>query len=336
VFAQSVLWVALLSPAAHAADKETQTLAVQLFDEAPALIEKGQNSQACPKLAESYRLDPQLGALLNLAECYEKNGQLASAWSSYRNAEELARKIGDEREGQAVERVLALEPRLSHVVFQLPGGERPPGYQLTRDGVVIAKPLWGSALAVDPGRHRIVAEAPGYDPWSTEVEVAGEANTITVVVKPLTAAAGAEAPPSTPPSEAPPPSAAEPTHDSGVATTDSRRIAALATGGLGLVAIGVGGFFGLSAQNTFSDSEPLCNERNICTGRGSKLRQDAKDKATIATVATGVGVAAIVGAAVLWFTAPSPGETAQSSTRSPCVAVGLHRRHLGLELSGSF
>ena len=84
-------------PLVRKATATSRALAVQLFDQAEALVGKGRFAEACPKYAESFRLDPQLGALIYLAECYEKNGQLASAWGSYREAEEMAQKRHDER-----------------------------------------------------------------------------------------------------------------------------------------------------------------------------------------------------------------------------------------------
>src|SRR5262245_753369 len=80
---------------AQAPDPSARALAVQLFDQAESLSAERRFAEACPKYAESYRLDPQLGALIHLADCLEQNGQLASAWGSFRDAAELATKRGD-------------------------------------------------------------------------------------------------------------------------------------------------------------------------------------------------------------------------------------------------
>ena len=59
-----------------AADKAT---AEALFDAALDLMRKGRNEEACPRLEQSHRIDPGIGTLLYLAECYEKTGRTASA-----------------------------------------------------------------------------------------------------------------------------------------------------------------------------------------------------------------------------------------------------------------
>lgn len=311
---------ALTSRPVSAQDASSRALAVQLFDEAEALFSKGSVAEACPKYAESYRLDPQLGALLYLAECYEKNGQLASAWGSYREADELARQRGDARGEQARKKALELEPRLSFLVVRIATKARVPELQILKDGVSMAPVLWGARAAIDPGSHRIEARAPGYKSWSTEVVVADERSTSEVEVPalerlPRATAGGADRP---------------------AQSGGGQRIAALAVGGLGIVGLGVGGFFGLSAQASQSDSKELCNEKNYCTPDGDKSRRDAQSKALLATISSGVGAAALVAAGVLWFTAPkseAKAGTRQRATRTSLVAA---RQHFGLELHHAF
>ena len=318
--------ISLAAPRAHAeADASSRAMAVQLFDEAEALFAKQQLAAACPKYAESYKLDPQLGALIYLAECYEKNKQLASAWGSYREAVELAQKRGDPRGVHAQERARALEPRLDHLLIQVPGAARVPGLEVSRDGLPINEALWGSAIAIDPGTHHLEAHAAGYKPWQADVDVLGETQTQTVSIPAL---------------EAEPVSvntSAAPAAASTASPGGSQRIAAIALGGVGIVGLGVGGFFGLSAQSSNSDSKDYCNESNYCTLHGRDLRDSAKSKALVATVATGVGVAALATAAVLWFTAPSseaPANAARPTRKSWALAPKSDA--WGLEMSGAF
>lgn len=297
----------MASAESHAqSEAESRSLAIQLFDEAEALSSRGETAAACPKYAESYRLDPQLGALLHLADCYEKNGELASAWGSFRQADEVARKLADPRAELAEQRAKALEPRLTRLVIHVPRTARVSGLTVLRDGVPIAAALWGVPAAIDPGAHRIEARAPGRKPWRKEVATSGEGAVTEVTVPDLASLPAATAPERT--------SAAEP--------GSSRRMAALAVGGLGLLGVGVGGFFGLSAQSSSSAAEPLCNAGDYCTQQGHDLRNSAKTKANVATVVAGAGAAALVTAGFLWFSAPRK-ERAQSVKEETARSWGV-------------
>ena len=313
------------SLASAQSDAGSRALAVQLFDEAEALFAKQQLAQACPKYAESYRLDPQLGVLVYLAECYEKNGQLASAWGSFREAEEIARKRGDARGEHARERAGALEPRLSYLTIEVPEGVRVPGLEVLRGGVPVAPVLWSARAAVDAGTHQVEVRASGYKPWRGSVLVSEEGGSATLQVPkltPLPAGAGAALGPA----------------DAKAAQGTSRRIAAIAVGGLGLAGVGVGGFFGLSAQSSLSEAKGLCNENDYCTPRGDSLRSSARSKALVATVATGVGAAGLVTAAVLWFTAPKaePSTARSSAPQRQAWVVAPAPGAWGMEVSHAF
>jgi hypothetical protein len=327
-FSSCLVLCSLTAAAQAQGDANSRALAVQLFDEAESLFASGKTAEACPKYAESYRLDPQLGVLIYLAECYEKDSKLASAWGSFREAAEVAQKRGDQRGAHATERARALEPRLSYVVIQVPEAARAPGLEVLRDGAVVAPVLWGSRAAIDTGTHRIEARAPGHKAWQVELVIAKDGSTETVSVPALAAEAGKDG------------GSAGSASTSSASPGTSQRIAAIAVGGLGLAAVGVGGFFGLSAQSSFSDSKDDCGETDYCTGRGKELRDSAQSKALVATIATGVGVAALATAGVLWFTAPkgnkSPADKAHSAARRRVVSVGPTSNAWGLEVSGAF
>jgi hypothetical protein len=100
------------APAARAQGSDLAA-AQGLFDEAKRLVAQGNVAEACPKFLASFRVDPKPGTAVNLADCFEKTGQIASAWARYLEAASLAQRAGQaEREQYAREHAATLEPRL--------------------------------------------------------------------------------------------------------------------------------------------------------------------------------------------------------------------------------
>ena len=112
--AETAAFVSCLVASAMAAAATTEdTAAAQaLFEEGRRLVKAGSFNDACPKFAESQRLDPAIGTHFQLAECLERTGQIAAAWTHYVAVSDEASLSGPtEREKFVRARAEALRPR---------------------------------------------------------------------------------------------------------------------------------------------------------------------------------------------------------------------------------
>src|SRR5512139_3095133 len=66
--------------------REDQAAAEALFLQGGKLKAQGKIEEACNKWAASQRLDPAVGTLLFLGDCYEALGRTASAWATFTEA----------------------------------------------------------------------------------------------------------------------------------------------------------------------------------------------------------------------------------------------------------
>jgi|JI10StandDraft_1071094.scaffolds.fasta_scaffold02716_21 hypothetical protein len=292
------------SAAAQNADAEV------LFNEAVALETEGNIPKACEAFEASNRIEPRAGTLIRLGQCREKQQLFVSAWSAYKDA--LTRVKDPAKKKLAEERIKALEPTLSYLTVSVPDDVRVDGLVVTRNGKPVDPVLWNRAVPVDGGSYTIVGSAPGQEPWQTTVEVAPTKDKAsievprfkaieTLVTPPTGDGGGVTAPPiGDKPDD--PPGGGEGGAPS--AFTGKRKLA-LGLAGVGLVAIGGGVVLGLSAKGLEDDAFALCPDpATPCAdaAEAQDLTDRAGSRALFANVAYGVGGAAIVGAAVLWFT----------------------------------
>ena len=179
-------FVSTLSFAQSSGDKAA---AEALFVEGRKLMEAGRYVDACPKFEASQRLDPGVGTMLNLAECYEKSGRTASAWAEFREVISAARAAeSKEREALARERAAALEGKLSRLTIALsPEATGTPGIEIRRDGATVDSAELGTSIPVDPGKHVIEANAPGRQKWYKTIELSDQNKEAQVLVPGLNA-----------------------------------------------------------------------------------------------------------------------------------------------------
>src|SRR5262245_8861552 len=110
--ARVAMGVAITAKWAEAGSDTDRIAAETLFVEGRKLVEEGSVEAGCAKLAESQTLDPAVGTLVNLADCHERLGRLATAWREFREAAALAaRKSDARREELAMSRAERIEPR---------------------------------------------------------------------------------------------------------------------------------------------------------------------------------------------------------------------------------
>ena len=302
LLALTLACAALPTETAQAQSATDSAMAESLFNEALSLLAKQKPAEACPKLEASQRLDPGVGTLLYLADCYQAVGRTASAWATFRDAAYLAKDRKDDREKIAIESARSLEPKLSYLTVEV---TPVPGVllEIQQDGKVMSDALWNSAIPVDPGPHTVAASAPGKQPWSTSVTIVEGAQREHVVVPPLEDQAIEQTVLAAP---TPPP--AEPATMFEGNTQKTLGWVLLGVGSAGLVTSGV---LALLARGDNSDADAECRPDNaqLCNPAGVELAESAQAKATWAGVTAGVGLAALGAGVTLLLTAPpSSGE----------------------------
>jgi tetratricopeptide (TPR) repeat protein len=231
-----------------------------LFRRGRELLASGDYALACPLFQESMRLDPAPGTLLNLADCTERTGKLATAWELF---DRLATEVPatDERYALSLQRATSLAPRVPRLTVLLPDGLT--AVRVYRDDIEVGAPSFGVPLPVDPGSHVIVVSAPNCAARRITLTVsAGES--VEFIAQP------------------------GPRKNRSVA-----RGAGWIAGGVGLASLGTGAFFGVRALEEREASDAHC-ARGVCTDPHSLAAYEAaRADARVTDVAIGVGVVAL-------------------------------------------
>jgi hypothetical protein len=325
------------------ADTGDVVMSEVLFRDGRDLLARKDYAHACPKLAESFRLDPATGTLLALAVCHERQGRLASAWGEYSDAASRSKvESRPDREAAARSKAAELEPKLSTLTIVLSEGAPAAGIEIHRDGVLVAPAWLGTAVPVDGGLVEIEASAPGSRHWKAQVVLAPSGDRQTVTIPPFenTWAVGGAPPSPLPPSPAPPrppPPVASSTATPGTAAappppeaprpTAPRAVLSplqwggVAVGSLGLVGVGVGAALASVAAGKNNDSKALCSPSNpdLCSAQGRSDRQSAINAGNFATVGFIAGPALVATGLTLVLV----GIRRERSTLDPAPSVSL-------------
>jgi hypothetical protein len=308
---------------AFAAGAEDVAAAEALFVEGRTLLERKDYAEACPKLEESYRLDPATGALYALALCHEGQGKLATAWvefmgvASRANAEQYA-----EREQSARARAAAIEPRLSFMIVRVAEKTAQlPGLVISRNGGVLRPAAWETSMPLDPGEYVLTATAPGRKAWTTTVAINDQPRREIVQIPELEPELARPAAPARSSSRS-----SEGAAGAGSSENLSPlRITGIALGGAGAMGLGLALAASLRAIDKNADSAADCQE-NRCGIAGDRDRMAAREAADLASLSAIAGGVLLGAGAVLFVVGEAPPEAPRSGValRLMPASVALH------------
>ncbi len=284
--------LAIAVASAPSARAQENPIAERLFLEGRTLMQEKKYEEACAKFKAAHELDrTATGTLLNLALCHEQINKRASAWAEFRQvaAESAGRR--EDRVTLAREHEAALFPKLSYVRILLPPEARVEGLEIVLDrNRPIAAASWGIELPIDPGKHVLVASAPGRQPAEVAITIGDAAESKTINVPKLGEAKKVV-------------EIAEDTERDREQARATRRVLGFAIGGVGVAAVAVGFVFGASASSKNSDAKALC-PNDVCPDDPTRLAaargiDSAKGTANVSNVLVGAGAALAIGGLVL-------------------------------------
>ena len=307
----------LLAPSPARADALT---AEALFQSGREAMEKGDARTACERFQESYRLDPTAGTALNLGNCRERLGQLASAWQRY---EEAVQKLpnGDRRSALARSRAAELSPRIPHLTLITPPGAS--DFVVIRDDDQLGSASLDLALPVDPGPHVVRVRAPGHADWSRDIALSeGQALTLELELGPAL--------------ESDAPRSSAPTPKSAPATPASAARGSASTAGWVFAGIGAAGLAtslvaGAVVLSKKSTVESKCVDKR-CSDAGLDAARTGRTFSTVGTVAFCVGAAALGVGVYLILTHPAGPKSEQARLAHPATRLAASATNGGLQL----
>ena len=289
-----------------------------LYEEALALMAEQQFDEACGKLERSLATDEAMGARFSLAECYEAQGKLASAWRNYTTVADQASAAGrQDRAAYARDRATKVRPHLATIKITLSPEVIALEPEVKRNGHLIAAELVGTPIPIDPGSHRISLRAKGHQVHLQHVQIdhAEAASLHIAELRPVIAT----------------PSQTAPSQTGAQRSSDALLITSIVVGASGVVAMGVGAGVAIAAKQRYDEAtEQHCVDLR-CSPQGVSETEDARDQGTLASAVFGIGAAlASVGLTLLIVDVVAGDDDADSVTVSASPTLG------GAVIQGTF
>lgn len=301
-----------------------------LFREGRAAMKAGDLRTACPKLEESYRLDPTAGTAVNLGDCFDKQGKVGSALLAYRAARKLL-KPGDKRIAPVDQQTVDLEKRVPRLTITL-APDAPEGVTVTRDGRAVDFAELGTPFPVNPGRLMVVATASGHDERTYALDLS-EGETRVLVVDAGAPNADSATPAATADAKR---GQIKPVRDEPSSDGSTQRTVGYVVGAVGAVFVGVGVASALKWKSKRDESNAICPEPDCpddaTHDRFKKAQSEEDGPKTWTTLGFGLGVGALAGGLALILLAPDPDRS--SASTGLLVSPRVSGRSYGMGLEG--
>jgi hypothetical protein len=307
-----------------------------LYHEARELHRAGKWKEAVAKALDAYKAAPTPVTALQAATFLVEGGRLVEARDLARAVTQLPASPRESDKGrEARTDAASLAATLDSRIPKIALAARPANVDVTLDARPLTVADASAWQGVDPGVHTMIVRAGDRICTTISVTLAeGEARTIDLhdvtstcrpsEPAPIEAAPHPVAGPVPPPLATPPLPPVDPVRTSGHAEAGGlgpRQWAGIALGGLGLVAVGVGGYLALDAKSSYDGVAGDCPPRG-CTSSAFDVRNGARSQADVATGVMVVGGGAAVAGAVLFFL----GRSERSATTGASKALAILSR----------
>lgn len=281
----------------------------------------GSYDVACARFRDSDKLDPAVGTRFNLADCEERRGRLATAWSLFRGVlSELP--SGDDRRPIAEERAQQLAPRLPKVTL-LRTAQTPPDMRVRIDGVELGEGSFGVPLPMDPGLHDLtLLRAGGAAPQTVSfVLKEGEHSELPLTV----------------PSDVSESRAGEPATAHADDSSGARRRWAYIAAGVGVGGVAFGTVTGIVTLNKKATADANCSsERETCNAAGVDANESGKTFAALSGIGFGVGVVGLAVGTYLWLTSSAHPSAPSSTAAELAPELYVHSDSGFVSVAGRF
>ncbi len=280
------------------------------FERGRELMLQERYDEACPLVQQSLAEDPRRGTLFTLAECERLRGHLASALNHYVRFIDERPAVANERERArlqvARQQLAELAERLPAVIIK--AGAAPANVAVWLDGRRLARQQFNRRVFVEVGRHRVRFQAPGQPVREVQLIASRGERRIVELNFPAAGDSGPSAVAVAPPEGAP---------------LSPLAITTIASGSLGVIALGVGAVTGGLAVSADRVAEANCVGPVCRNQEGVDAGARARSMATASTVGLVLGgVFATVASASALLTLTSSGDEQAVTARVGVLPYG--------------